>query len=370
MPRTATLIATTALLISQAPSLHAQTTIKLEKKNGVYMIPCKVNGLALKFIFDTGASDVSLSLTEAMFMLKNDYLSESDFTGTERYRVASGEIHEGYTLNLRRIEVGGKVLTNVKASIVKSSDAPLLLGQSALNRLGVFQFDYANNTLVILDKAGSYSPGSTATAPTASLSSEAAAIKDIDGNVYRTVRIGTQVWMAENLRTTRYRNGDQIPNVTDNSQWTLLSTGAWCNYENQASHDAVYGKLYNGHAVADSRGLCPQGWHAPTDTDWTTLVAILGGNDAGGKLKSKGATYWRAPNSGANNTSGFSGLPGGYRSSYNGNFSDIGIDCTWWNASESDAEYAWGRYLNSYNANVLRDYFNKRNGFYIRCVKD
>jgi clan AA aspartic protease (TIGR02281 family) len=139
-----------AALVAHATTLcYAQTTVKLERSGGVYLIPCTVNGLSLKFIFDTGASDVSLSLTEAMFMLKNGYLKEEDFTGTEKYRVASGEVHEGYTLNLRRLEIAGKVLTNVKASIVKSSEAPLLLGQSALSKLGYYQFDYVNSTLTI-----------------------------------------------------------------------------------------------------------------------------------------------------------------------------------------------------------------------------
>lgn len=123
------------------------------------MIPCTVNGLPLRFIFDTGASDVMLSLTEAIFMLKNDYISESDFTGTERYQVANGEIEEGYTLLLRRIEIGGEFLTNVKASIIMKADAPLLLGQSALSQLGAFHFDYAQNVLTI-GGGGAISTGS------------------------------------------------------------------------------------------------------------------------------------------------------------------------------------------------------------------
>jgi clan AA aspartic protease (TIGR02281 family) len=155
MRHLAKLIKALVLLLLPSCMLHAQATIKLEQKDGVYLIPCSVNGLGLKFIFDTGASDVSISLTEAMFMLKNGYLTESDFIGTEEYQVATGEIHEGYTLNIRSIQVGGKKLENVKASVVKSSVAPLLLGQSAISQLGAFQFDYANNVLVIMDGANS-----------------------------------------------------------------------------------------------------------------------------------------------------------------------------------------------------------------------
>jgi clan AA aspartic protease (TIGR02281 family) len=148
------------LAVSANTTVFSQTTIQLEKQGGVYMIPCKVNGLPLKFIFDTGASDVTLSITEALFMLKNGFITESDFTGKEKYRVANGEVEEGYTLVLRDIDIEGMHLTNVEASIIESSNAPLLLGQSALNKLGVFHFDYAKNTLTI-GGAPSLSSGSS-----------------------------------------------------------------------------------------------------------------------------------------------------------------------------------------------------------------
>ena len=135
-----------AMLMLGCEASEGWTVVPLEESNGVYKIPCKVNGLNLKFVFDTGASDVSLSLIEARFMLKNGYLSESDFIGTEQYQVASGDIYEGYTVILARIEIGGKVLTNVRATIVNSNEAPLLLGQSALSQLGNFRFDYTNKT--------------------------------------------------------------------------------------------------------------------------------------------------------------------------------------------------------------------------------
>ena len=110
-------------------------------------------------------------------------------------------------------------------------------------------------------------------------------VTDIDGNVYRTVKIGTQVWMAEKLKTTRYRNGDPIPNVTDNPQWISLKTGALCWYKNDEANKATYGSLYNWFAVADSRNIAPVGWHVPSDEEWTTLTTCLGGEFfAGGKL--------------------------------------------------------------------------------------
>lgn len=140
-----------AIVILSAVS--GQTVIKMEKQNGVYMIPCKVNGLSLDFIFDTGAGDVSISVTEALFMLKNGYLKEDDITGTAYYTVANGDIEEGTTINLRMVEIGNLKLHNVEASIVYSLDAPLLLGQSALRKLGKIEFDYANNTLTIKSKS-------------------------------------------------------------------------------------------------------------------------------------------------------------------------------------------------------------------------
>jgi clan AA aspartic protease (TIGR02281 family) len=127
--------------------LHAQTEVKMNQQNGVFIIPCKVNGLQLNFIFDTGASDVSISLTEAIFMLKNGYLSEDDLLGTEYYRIANGDVAEGTSIILREVEIGGRKLYNVKASIMHELDAPLLLGQSALSKLGKFNFDYSNSKL-------------------------------------------------------------------------------------------------------------------------------------------------------------------------------------------------------------------------------
>ena len=133
---------------------------------------------------------------------------------------------------------------------------------------------------------------------------------DQQGNVYKTIVIGTQEWMAENLKTTVYRNGNAIDNIIDNTQWIGLTTGAWASYNNDSQYDCPYGKLYNWFAVADPRHVCPTGWHEPTDAEWTTLTDYLGGEEvAGGKMKSAGTQYWIGPNTDATNESGFSGLP-------------------------------------------------------------
>jgi len=195
-------------------------------------------------------------------------------------------------------------------------------------------------------------------------------VTDIDGNVYQTVTIGTQVWMAENLKVTHYRNGDPIPNVTDNTEWQGLSTGAYCNYDNDEHNVATYGRFYNWYAVDDSRNIAPEGWHVPSDAEWQTLVDFLGGDAvAGGKMKEAGYTHWLSPNTGATNESGFTALPDGYRN-YLGTFNYIGYDAYFWSSTVDYGSIAWARLLN-YNYSVVYRYHNvNRSGYSVRCVKD
>ena len=201
-------------------------------------------------------------------------------------------------------------------------------------------------------------------------------VSDIDGNVYNTVTIGTQTWMVENLRTTKYRNGVAISNVTDNISWDALADGAYCWYNNDAStYKAVYGALYNWYAVADYRNIAPIGWHVPTDVEWTTLTDYLGGLSlAGGKLKATGMANWLAPNTGATNTSGFTAFPGGYRFGY-GTFSGIGYSGRWWASTDPNA-WNWDtdhNYDIDYNYSVVfrqGGKGSKQFGFSVRCVKD
>ena len=185
---------------------------------------------------------------------------------------------------------------------------------------------------------------------------------------YPSVLIGTQYWMDKNLELTTYRNGDLIPYVTDPTAWASLTTGAWCYYNNDPS--SGYGKLYNWYAVNDSRGLAPQGWHIPTDAEWTTLSTLLGGTSAaGGKMKTTGTTRWTSPNTGATNESGFAGLPGG-GGYFNGTFSYIDNYGYWWSSTEYNTSLAWFRVLVYVNGSVERSYFNKEIGFSVRCLRD
>jgi uncharacterized protein (TIGR02145 family) len=196
-------------------------------------------------------------------------------------------------------------------------------------------------------------------------------VTDIDGNVYTTVIIGTQIWLGENLKVTHYRNGDVLPNVTNGTQWNRLSTGAYCWYNNdEAAYKNVYGAYYNWFTVVDSRNLCPTGWHIPNDAEWTTLTNYLGGDSvAGDKMKETGTVHWLSPNTGATNECGFTGLPGGSRYG-TGPFNDIGYSGNWWSSTAYEPHDAWFRYLLFNDGSVLKDWYNKGNGFSVRCVRD
>jgi len=194
---------------------------------------------------------------------------------------------------------------------------------------------------------------------------------DIDGNVYHTVTIGTQVWMVENLKTTKYRNGDPIPNVTDGTAWhNNIAGAAYCNYNNDINSSTTYGRLYNGFAVADSHNIAPIGWHIPTDTEWTTLANYLGGESvAGGKLKETGTTYWQSPNTGATNETSFTALPGGNRF-WDGSFGNVGNRSAWWSSTEKDINNFWSREIHYDGGDIGRNFLHRLNGYSVRCVRD
>jgi len=195
-------------------------------------------------------------------------------------------------------------------------------------------------------------------------------VTDIDGNVYRTVRIGDQVWMAENLKVNRYRNGDMIPNIIENEKWKRMNSGAWCNYNNEQILDSKYGKLYNWFAANDIRNIAPNGWHLPTNEDWLKLIEFLGGEEfTGGKLKNNESANWKNTNNGETNKNGFSPLFGGYRYS-NSTFYDLGFNSYWWSSLEAGIYFAWNIYLSSKEIKANRSHNNKVCGFSVRCIKD
>ena len=192
-----------------------------------------------------------------------------------------------------------------------------------------------------------------------------------NGNNNQTVTICNQTWMQKNLQITTYRNGDIIPQVTDATQWKNLTTGAWCYYNNDPSTEATYGKLYNWYAVVDSRGLAPIGWHVPTDLEFNTLIEnCLGGfGEAGGKMKESGTTNWDSPNTLATNSSGFTALPGGYRT-FSGGFDYLRKQGNFWSTTEENVTRA--KFLSLLNtiSNATRSDIYKFYGFSVRCIKD
>jgi len=199
-------------------------------------------------------------------------------------------------------------------------------------------------------------------------------VTDYDGNVYHVIILGTQDWLVENLNVTHYSNGDAIPIVTSGTVWSSLNSGAYCNYKNSLTSDTL-GHLYNWYAVNDSRKVCPEGWHIPTDDEWKTLLYYLGGPEiAGGKMKSTGTLeqgdgLWHEPNTGATNESGFTALPGGYRDG-SGNFSQLSNSAYFWSSTEKNPSNAWDRELSYKYGNVDRYDNLKTNGFSVRCLKN
>ena len=206
-------------------------------------------------------------------------------------------------------------------------------------------------------------------------------VADVDGHVYATTVIGGKRWMAENLKTAHYTNGDPVPYMPTNSTWEDLTTGAWSNYAQDASYDILYGKLYNWHTVIDPRNVCPTGWHVPTDLEWQSLEVALGmqGSESeglgvrgtaanvGGQLKA--VSLWDSPNTGADNSSGFSGYGGGGRSN-SGSYFAIGTQGNWWSSTTLDSTQAYQRRLSNTMAGISRFGALKSFGNSVRCVQN
>lgn len=194
-------------------------------------------------------------------------------------------------------------------------------------------------------------------------------VTDIDGNVYKTVKIGNQEWMAENLNVGHYRNGDSILKINDKYESSSYETGAWCYYDNDSKNEKPYGKLYDWYAVNDTRGLAPEGWHIPSDAEWTELINFLGGDKvAGAKLKA--TILWKNPNTGATNENGFNAIPGGFLT-YRLQFLSKDQSGFYWSSTEYDKDlHAWSLNLNCNKSDIGHNESFKTEGQSIRCVKD
>ena len=278
--------------------------------------------------------------------------------------VGDGEIrltwadNTGYEIgfNVERDDGGGFVeIGTVSADVTEYTDSGLIFGQSYSYRVSAHT---AMNT-------SDYSNIVTGTACNN-------CFQDIDGNVYTTVQIGDQVWMAENLKVTHYHDGTAIPNLTDAEDWTSTSSGAYCFYFNNASNEVdTYGALYNWYAVADSRNIAPSGWHVPSDDEWTDLQTYLSNNGHSGTEGSalKSTTGWVSGGNGTDDYD-FTALPGGYRGYYDGDYVSMGGYGYFWSATEFDSSTAWYRQLKGSESGVNRSSDSKGYGFSVRCVRD
>jgi uncharacterized protein (TIGR02145 family) len=286
---------------------------------------------------------------------------------------------------------GGNVTSSGGGSVTArgvaygTSQNPTTLGLTTVNGsgTGVFTSSMAGLSPTTLYYVRAYATTSAGTAYGSQVSFTTTAVpficgtntvSDVDGNVYNTVQIGAQCWTQSNLKVSKYRNGDNISTGLGNTVWSNTTSGAHAIYNNDPVNDGLYGKLYNHFAAMDSRGLCPTGWHVPTDGEWTTLETFLGGSSvAGGALKSTVTQPtpggWLAPNSGATNSSGFAAGPGGKRDS-DGAYTLLGTHGYWWSSSTSGFN-GWYRYL-GYNGGGIYRLLNvdRRGGYSVRCVKD
>jgi uncharacterized protein (TIGR02145 family) len=194
-------------------------------------------------------------------------------------------------------------------------------------------------------------------------------ISDVENNHYHIVQIGTQVWMAENLRTTKFNDGTTILYVPDDQAWSDLLRDGYCWYNNDVTNKATYGAMYNWYAVTELN-FCPPGWHIPTDVEWNTLTAFLGGEaSAGGKLKEAGTVHWASPNTGATNSSGFGALPGGARAN-DGGFFVLTQNGYYWSSVAVTTVSAWGTSINYNDAHDDLSPFDNRSGFSVRCIRN
>jgi uncharacterized protein (TIGR02145 family) len=200
-------------------------------------------------------------------------------------------------------------------------------------------------------------------------------VKDIDGNVYKTVKIGNQVWMTENLRTTKFNDSKPIAHVPDSAKWGSFNLGpAYCWYNNKENNGEKYGALYNYYTVRDISEICPVGWHKPDHNDWDVLITYLTINNSGNKLKESGVAHWTSPNSAATNETGFTALPGGCRES-KGTFLNEGMDGYWWIYGYKKVDYlsetVWFIHLAYDESDIRKEYdIWENNGLSIRCIKD
>jgi uncharacterized protein (TIGR02145 family) len=297
-------------------------------------------------------------------------------TTTLSYTGGNGGVYQAQTIS--SIGVTGLTATLEVGTFANGSGSLIFQITGKANTTGVASFllNIGNQTctftrtVLAADPLASHTCGSTYVH---NVSKTYGSLTDQQGNIYRTIQIGTQEWMAENLKTTIYRNGDPVSNVTDRLTWFESTTGAYCDFNNESGNDCPYGKLYNWYAASDNRNICPTGWHVPSESDWVDLQNQLGGIAvASVKLRSTGVQFWQFFNEGATNESGFSALPGGYRAAAPQlDFYNLGYNGFWWSSTSATSTLANYRGLSNINGNqLLTGATNKYFGHSVRCIKD
>ena len=265
-------------------------------------------------------------------------------------------------LNAAIIDAGlERTLTSIRENIVKARTNNSI-------PINSYEETYGINTNPPQSPSSRFIPNPIGTPQYPTGNSNSSIVTDIDGNIYHAITIGTQTWLVENLKTTRYNDGSSISTGISNNAWGNTIIGCYAIYNDNVTNNATYGKLYNWYAVNIGK-LSPTGWHIPTDAEWTILINYLGGYTvAGGKMKT--ATSWNNPNTDATNSSGFSGLPAGIRNGNDGLYIYMSISGLFWSSTSYNTVYAWTHLLSYNQSGVVRNYNSKTNGLAVRCIKN
>jgi uncharacterized protein (TIGR02145 family) len=332
----------------------------------LFLFSCEYQDNGVTSIDDVITSDYLLDGNLDSYVQNTQIVRLTGKPGVKTVSIGSSDLSNYEPCFVLYVATGTTPSTTVSSAIIKLDDMVVLNTSDFSKNAGQYQFEVCNLTQIsVLTVEVRGEPDSYVNV----WIEGKLLLKDCDGNIYKTVKIGNQVWMAENLKTTKYNDCTPIPLVLDGNAWTYRNVPGYCWYNNDPSTYKTYGALYNWYTVSNGK-LCPTGWHEPTNADWTTLFTYLGGEDvAGGKIKESGTTHWLSPNTGGTNEYGFTAIAAGARD-YLGNFCDMGIREYWWTTDEFNIAHAYPVWVQYDIINVVRWFGSKSNGMYVRCIQD